>query len=292
MHSFDPATPVLMADGTVRRIDEIQIGDEVLATDPDTGDTEAKKVTALHRHTDTLLTDVTVSPEPAAVPAGGEGEGDRSTRGPPLTVIKTTAHHPFWDATTRQWVDAAELEPGSSTLVGPDGEVQYVVAVETYTGAAPMRDLTVATIHTYYVVAGDTPVLVHNTPGPGRADGCAPNGVASIEKGKEGVDLLEAELLADGHTVIGREVHVQIPGTVRGEAGSYRKFDVVTRKDGIIYFFESKNGPRARYESDQRRRDSMLNELGAIPYGDRALDLDDVYLHPGQFVIITIFRNN
>lgn len=98
--------------------------------------------------------------------------------------------------------------------------------------------------------------------------------------------------MADGHTVIGREVHVQIPGTVRGEAGSYRKFDVVTRKDGIIYFFESKNGPRARYESDQRRRDSMLNELGAIPYGDRALDLDDVYLHPGQFVIITIFRNN
>jgi len=33
-----------------------------------------------------------------------------------------------------------------------------------------MRDLTVATVHTYYVVAGNTPVLVHNCPlGPSSA---------------------------------------------------------------------------------------------------------------------------
>ncbi|MCM4085219.1 hypothetical protein, partial [Paractinoplanes hotanensis] len=32
-----------------------------------------------------------------------------------------------------------------------------------FTGAKVMRDLTVDTTHTYYVLAGNTPVLVHNT---------------------------------------------------------------------------------------------------------------------------------
>src|SRR5262249_39400310 len=31
-----------------------------------------------------------------------------------------------------------------------------------YPGAKPMRNLTVADIHTYYVIAGNVPVLVHN----------------------------------------------------------------------------------------------------------------------------------
>jgi hypothetical protein len=46
--------------------------------------------------------------------------------------------------------------------VGPDGELQYVTGVKNVAGAKVMRDLTVAEIHTYYVVAGNTPVLVHN----------------------------------------------------------------------------------------------------------------------------------
>ena len=37
-NSFVPDTQVLMADGTARDIDDIQIGDLVLAADPDTGD--------------------------------------------------------------------------------------------------------------------------------------------------------------------------------------------------------------------------------------------------------------
>lgn len=39
---------------------------------------------------------------------------------------------------------------------------EQVVTVKTWFGLQNMRDLTVADIHTYYVVVGGTPVLVHN----------------------------------------------------------------------------------------------------------------------------------
>ncbi|GIH03514.1 hypothetical protein Rhe02_15810 [Rhizocola hellebori] len=158
-HSFDPATPVLMADGSAKAIGDIEIGEKVVATDPVTGETSAQPVTSLHVNLEEDLTNVTV----------GEGEGDRSTRGP--TTLETTDHHPFWDASTQAWVDAAELIPGRSKVVGTDGETLSVVAVESLDGAELMRDLTVANVHTYYVVAGDSLVLVHNCTNPPKVHG-------------------------------------------------------------------------------------------------------------------------
>jgi hypothetical protein len=38
-----------------------------------------------------------------------------------------------------------------------------VIRVHSFRGARTMRDLTVANIHTYYVMAGNTPVFVHNS---------------------------------------------------------------------------------------------------------------------------------
>jgi hypothetical protein len=46
--------------------------------------------------------------------------------------------------------------------VGPEGEKHVVQAVRNFTGSKQMRDLTVATVHTYYVIVGQIPVLVHN----------------------------------------------------------------------------------------------------------------------------------
>jgi RHS repeat-associated protein len=168
-HSFDSGTRVLMADGSTRPISEVNVGDEVVTTDPKSGEHSDQQVTLLHANRDTELTDVTVSTEPPAADRAkrevGEGKGERSTRGPTESVLETTAYHPFWDATTGDWVDAAELIPDTSTLVGPDGQIQYVTAVRNFTGAKVMRDLTVATTHTYYVLAGDKPALVHNCGG-------------------------------------------------------------------------------------------------------------------------------
>jgi hypothetical protein len=167
-HSFDPDTPVLMADGTTKAIKDVEVGDEVVATDPETGETSAQPVTDLHVNLDRELTTLTLaSLSVLGLRTIGEGEGDRSTRGPTeaaVSTLETTQNHPFWDVAADEWVDAADLVPGRSVVTSPTGERQLVVAVDNYTGAAEMRDLTVATIHTYYVVAGDTPVLVHNTP--------------------------------------------------------------------------------------------------------------------------------
>ncbi|MEV0810322.1 ricin-type beta-trefoil lectin domain protein [Micromonospora sp. NPDC050200] len=156
MHSFAPATLVLMADGTTKPIAEIENGDQVLATDPETGQTEAKPVEQLHSNHDTDLTDLTVHVEDTT-PADGT---DDST----VTVLHTTQHHPFWDQTSQQWVDAANLTVGHQ-LHTTDGDTVTVTAVRNHTGAQNMRDLTVADIHTYYVIAASAPVLVHNCGG-------------------------------------------------------------------------------------------------------------------------------
>ena len=47
VNSFDGATLVLMADGSGKPIAEVEVGDLVLATDPETGSTEAREVTDL-----------------------------------------------------------------------------------------------------------------------------------------------------------------------------------------------------------------------------------------------------
>jgi hypothetical protein len=150
-----------MANGSTKAIKDVKVGDQVTATDPTTGTTIAEPVTQLHLNRDTDLTDLTLSPSPDATPAGRQGTGAGPIRGP-THVLHTTTHHPFWDATARQWVDAGTLTPGHQ-LAGPHGQTLYVAQVHNYTGAKNMHNLTIANLHTYYVIAGNVPVLVHNT---------------------------------------------------------------------------------------------------------------------------------
>jgi hypothetical protein len=51
-HSFAPTTPVLMADGSSKADQYVQVGDQVAATDPETGETEAEPVEQLHLNHD------------------------------------------------------------------------------------------------------------------------------------------------------------------------------------------------------------------------------------------------
>jgi len=79
-------------------------------------------------------------------------------------TLHTTWHHPFWNPDRHTWTEAADLTPGAR-LSTSDGRVMTVVATRAWTQRHEMRDLTVAVTHTYYVVAGTTPVLVHNCGG-------------------------------------------------------------------------------------------------------------------------------
>jgi RHS repeat-associated protein len=147
-HSFDPATPVLMANGTTKPIGTIALGDKVESTDPATGKTTTEPVVALHDNHDTDLADVTI----------------RTSDGK-TTTLHTTWHHPFWNDTDHTWTDAAQLKPGKALHVLTTPGRTYaakVIAVKTWTGLHDMRDLTVADVHTYYVIAGTISVLVHN----------------------------------------------------------------------------------------------------------------------------------
>ncbi|MEV7417950.1 ricin-type beta-trefoil lectin domain protein [Streptomyces sp. NPDC089919] len=146
--SFSPDTPVLMDGGTAKPIAEITAGDKVEAADPDTGeDAGARTVEATWAHDDDDLVDLTVEVAP----------GDTET-------LHTTSKHPFWDATTLTWVPAASLTPGHA-LTTPDGHAVHVRRVHRTPGTATRYNLTVGRLHTFYVLAGWTPVLVHNTCG-------------------------------------------------------------------------------------------------------------------------------
>jgi hypothetical protein len=137
-----------MANGTTKPIGTVALGDQVESTDPTTGETVAEPVVALHDNHDTDLADVTVQ------------TSDGRT-----TTLHTTWHHPFWNETDQAWTEAAQLMPGKAlhVLAAPGRTfTAKVIKVETWTGLNHMRDLTVANVHTYYVVAGATPVLVHN----------------------------------------------------------------------------------------------------------------------------------
>ncbi len=145
-HSFQPDTKVLLADGTAKAIGDIQLGDEVASTDPVKGGVVGQPVVALHDNNDTDMADVTVQDE--------HGKS---------TTLHTTQHHPFWDSTSAKWVDAKDLPAGDALRAeDSDQHTVKVVAVKTWTALHHMRDLTVNAIHTYYVLAGTTALLVHN----------------------------------------------------------------------------------------------------------------------------------
>jgi RHS repeat-associated protein len=136
-NSFSSGTPILMADGTRKPIDAVRVGDLVVATDPATGATVARRVTALIRGSGFKR---------LAVVWAGDSR---------LTV---TDDHPFYVA-GRGWIDASALRRGD-LLATADGRRVAVEAVLDADRPASVYNLTVADLHTYY--AGRQPILVHN----------------------------------------------------------------------------------------------------------------------------------
>jgi len=151
--SFVVGTAVLMADGSTKRIEDVEVGDYVLATDPETGETAAKPVEAvIASGGEKELVELTVVAEPDD-----------------LAVITATDNHPFWSPELSEWVNAVDLEAGQ-LLQTASGTWIQITAVKRWNETRRVHNLSVADIHTYYVLAGSTPVLVHNTNGCGLPD--------------------------------------------------------------------------------------------------------------------------
>lgn len=136
--SFAGETQVLMADGTKKPISKVKLGEEVLATDPETGEQSPHRVVALIEHPDELV-DLEV------------GE----------SVVRTTEDHPFWNATDQQFEPAAELDPGDEVQSAQGDRITIGGLKAETSHRATAYNLSVEGIHTYHVGADE--VLVHNT---------------------------------------------------------------------------------------------------------------------------------
>lgn len=148
-NSFLAGTQVLMADGTSKSIDQINPGDRVLAGDPGAGKPAARSVAAT---------------------IDGQGDKDLVT----ITTadggsVTATGGHPIWadddgNAATPggRWVDAKDLRIGD-WLKSADGRLVRIAGTHALTRHTHAYNLSVDDLHTYYVLAGDQPLLVHNT---------------------------------------------------------------------------------------------------------------------------------
>jgi RHS repeat-associated protein len=146
--SFAPSTAVLMAHGKTKPISKIKVGDKVQAANPKTGKhQDTRTVQHVWINHDHDLLDLAI----------------RTKTGHTAT-LHTTANHPFWDDTTHAWAPAGKLRAGEALNTATNQHV-YVVSTHPTSGTANRWNLTVQQLHTYYVVAGGTTVLVHNTCG-------------------------------------------------------------------------------------------------------------------------------
>jgi RHS repeat-associated protein len=141
-NSFDADTPVKMQDGSTKRIADVQPGDMVQSVPEDNphGTVEARRVqTVISGRGEKSMVRIST--------AGGD--------------IDATDGHPFWLAQENRWARADELRSGQwlRTLTGTYVQITAVSRERTY---ERVYNLTVEEFHTYYALAGNTPVLVHN----------------------------------------------------------------------------------------------------------------------------------
>jgi hypothetical protein len=135
-------------------IEDVQLGEQVLATNPETGQTNPETVVAtIVGHGDKTLVDITIHTD--------DGDGDGSA------TVTATDGHPFWAANRGpdgRWINAADLQP-DDLLLAPDGSRVRVHAIAVYGAVATVHNLTITNHHTYYITTADADLLVHNCGG-------------------------------------------------------------------------------------------------------------------------------
>ena len=146
-NSFGGSTPVLLASGRYRPIKDIRVGDRVLAAVPGTDRLRAEPVRDVirARHRERFVR-LGVATDPLGLNAA--------------TLVVTNGHR-MWSRTRGAWVAADALRTGER-LAAPGPGDPRVTGHATATATRTFYNLSVAGPHTYFVGAGDRPVLVHN----------------------------------------------------------------------------------------------------------------------------------
>ncbi|MGM9465196.1 ricin-type beta-trefoil lectin domain protein [Streptomyces murinus] len=236
--SFSPETPVLMAGGKTKAIGKIKTGDKVEAADPKTGKHQgARTVQHIWINHDKDLLDVTVR----------DKDGHTAT-------LHTTANHPFWDATTHTWKPAGELRRGDA-LNTVDSSHPSVVKTRITPGTANRWNLTVRQLHTYYVLAGNIPVLVHNTSCPTEAALRAAPHPSSVSFATS-VDLASKTAAEAGDIQAASGFATDIPAGY--DRAMPEQVHAAMPTDRTPFFFDNSGGDGAYYLSHAEKQASTL----------------------------------
>ncbi|MEU3063162.1 polymorphic toxin-type HINT domain-containing protein, partial [Streptomyces subrutilus] len=175
-NSFVPGTKVLMADGSSKPIEEVELGDEVVARNAESGATSAQPVAAkIVGEGEKHLVEITIDTD------GGAGDVSQT--------LTATDGHPFWVPSLGTWLKATGLTAGQ-WLQTSGGTWVQVTEVRRWTQQKRVHNLTVANEHTYHVLAGAAPVLVHNC---GVALGYQKSGTAKWADGKKLTHYMKEE---------------------------------------------------------------------------------------------------
>uniref|UniRef100_UPI00374CEA8F polymorphic toxin-type HINT domain-containing protein n=1 Tax=Streptomyces asiaticus TaxID=114695 RepID=UPI00374CEA8F len=214
-HSFLPGTEVLLADGTAKPIEDVQLGDTIKVTDPKTGKTTARKVVGtIITKDDKEFVDLTVN----------------ASKGKGAAALVSTSTHPFWVDSERKWIKAGDLKPGM-TLHAPSGGRVTVKGARHFVKYQRTHDLTVAGVHTYYVLADRTPVLVHN------CDEWTSQGNLDIHYGKHADDMGYDSQIE--YREAAKDLTCDCDG---GRPGIMRKFDDSSDEGATIRYFDPSTG--------------------------------------------------
>ena len=143
-------------------------------------------------------------------------------------ALHRTEDHPFWNATDRRFEEAQSLGKGDE-VQSPDGRRSIVGGLRpNTTRTVQAYNLTVEGLHTYYVLAGSAPVLVHNV-GECSVDG--------IPHGALGEFATLQRLQNGGYTNISSEVRF-----INSEGKIFRADFVAQDSSGNWVAFEVKTG--------------------------------------------------
>ena len=231
--SFGAGTAVLTADGERVPIEDISPGDEVVATDPETGERVTRTVDASWSHVDQT---VTISID------------DRE--------LVTTEDHRFWSQTVGAFVPAGDLEVGDK-VVGDRGRVHTVTRTAEVGGYERVWNLSIDQVHTYHV--GDTDTLVHNTCPPLPRPKVQSQGLRNIvDELYKAVD--EPDRVGNGTTMDAIRFEQATGGTVKGKVHMKKGYE---RVRGLRRWLRTNKD--ASY-NDQLVARSLLWELEELLY--------------------------